>query len=834
MLYRLPVAFFFFSFLPLATFAAGPDEVTLVSRGGDPLPIVVSKSASQGVRQSADTLASYLGKMSGAKFAVGVGDQNKAIRVGRLNDFSDWELGISLTWEKGDPTRREDYWLKSTSGGLNVLGTTDLAVEHAVWDLLYRLGYRQFFPGKTWEVIPKRPTISIAVDVHEHPDFYARRIWYGFGAWDYAAKPYQEWCARNRCTSGLKLNTGHAYDGIISRNKGAFQAHPEFLGLLNGERKSTKLCISNPALRELVIQDALAQFVRNPEQDSVSVDPSDGLGWCECEKCQAMGSISDRALTLANAVAEAVNKKYPGKYVGMYAYSAHSPPPNLRVHPQVVTSVATAFIRGGYTVDQLMEGWHQRGATLGVREYLSVNTWDRDLPGKSRGSNLKYVREKIPHFHERGAKFFSAESSDNWGPNGLGYYLAARMLWNADEANQADALVEDFLDKCFGSAKQPMAEFYQLIDGSSQPLMSDHLIGRMYRLLQEARSLTNDEAVQKRLDDLVLYTRYVELWFDYAHSDDEVRQTNFEKWIRHVYRMRETMMVHAKALYRDVVRRDKKVAIPENATWNIPENKNPWKSSKPFTREELNQFVRQGILNRRLRGFESVKFSTNLVPAAKLSLREVPTGKMGLYSRGKRTYYTWVDDPSQSITLTVSGGRIYKDRGDVAIHLDRADQLDRESAKTGEPVDSASVPPDGKERTILLKPGQKGLHVITVSDGGAGTIVQWQAGQPMTVISNQDQPASFHGRWSLYFYVPKNTKIVGGYSSGPGKLLDGNGKLIHTFEDKPGYFRVRVETEQDRKLWKFENCAGQRLLMTVPPGLARSTKELLVPAEIVE
>ncbi|MCA9067803.1 MAG: hypothetical protein KDA84_02710, partial [Planctomycetaceae bacterium] len=341
-----------------------------------------------------------------------------------------------------------------------------------------------------------------------------------------------------------------------------------------------------------------------------------------------------------------------------------------------------------------------------------------------------------------------------------------------------------------------------------------------------AKSLTNKEAVQRRLDDLVLYTRYVELWFDYAHSDGEVRQANFEKLIRHVYRMRETMMVHAKALYRDVVRRDKRVTIPENATWNISEDKNPWKSSEPFTRHELDQFIEQGFENRSLRGFEPIQFSTNLVPTGKLSLPKVPTGKMGLYSRGKRTYYTWVDESSQSIELTVSGGRIYKDRGDVVIHLYRANQL--------EALDSATVPPDGKERTISLKPRQKGLHIITVSDGGAGTIVQWQSDQPMTVISSLDQPASLHGRWSLYFYVPKNTKIVGGYSAGPGKLLDGNGKLVHTFEDKPGYFRVTVGAGRDGKLWKFENCAGQRLLMTVPPTLARSTEELLLPAESVE
>lgn len=831
---RLLLVILYVSIVPSAAFAAEPESVTLVSRGRDPLPIVVGKSASQSVRDSAESLASYLGQISGAKFSVGMGEETKAIRVGRVSDFPKGTLGISPDWKIDSPTRREDYWLRSHAAGLDLIGTTDLAVEHAVWDLLHRLGYRQFFPGKNWEVIPKQNSLSIAIDKHEHPDYLARRIWYGFGAWDYAAEPYQAWCARNRCTSGIKLNTGHAYDGIISRHKRDFQAHPEYLGLTDGERKSTKLCISNPELRALVIRDAQSQFSRTPMPDSVSVDPSDGLGWCECDKCQELGSISDRALTLANAVAEAVNHKHPGKYVGMYAYSAHSPPPNLRVHPQVVISVATAFIRGGFSVDELMEGWHRKGATLGVREYFSVNTWDRDLPGKSRGSKLDYVREKIPHFHEQGARFFSAESSDNWGPNGLGYYLAGRMLWDTEEANQTEALVDDFLDKCFGSAKQPMAKFYRLIDGSNSPLLSDHLMGQMYRLLDEAKSLTNDEGVQKRLDDLVLYTRYVELWFDYAHSQGEIRQANFETLIRHVYRMRETMMIHAKALYRDVVRRDKRVTIPENATWNIPEDKNPWKSRKPFAREELDQFLRSGIRNRPLRGFDPVTFSTNLVLASKLPLNEVPLGKMGLYSRGRRTYYTWVDASSQIIDLTVKGGRIYKDRGHATVQIDQANPANPDFPRNQVPLDSASIPPDGKERAISLKPRQKGLHLITVSDGGAGTIVGWQANQPMTVISSLDQPASFHGRWSLYFYVPKNTKVVGGYSSGPGKLLDGNGKLIHTFQNKPGYFRVPVERDAGGTLWKFENCAGQRLLMTVPPCLARSGEELLLPVELIE
>ena len=61
---------------------------------------------------------------------------------------------------------------------------------------------------------------------------------------------------------------------------------------------------------------------------------------------------------------EAVNRKHPGKLVGMYAYASHSPPPAIRVHPQVIVSVATGFIRGGFTVEELIEGWSRQGATL--------------------------------------------------------------------------------------------------------------------------------------------------------------------------------------------------------------------------------------------------------------------------------------------------------------------------------------------------------------------------------------------------------------------------------------------------------------------------------------
>jgi hypothetical protein len=350
----------------------------------------------------------------------------------------------------------------------------------------------------------------------------------------------------------------------------------------------------------------------------------------------------------------------------------------------------------------------------------------------------------------------------------------------------------------------------------------------MYRLLAEARQKTDNPAVQQRLDDLTLYARYVELFFDYSNAEGDERQQNFEQMIRHVYRMRETMMVHAKALYRDVAARDKKVEIPAAAAWSVPEERNPWKSSEPFPREGLELMVRDGIAQRKLRDFEPADFSGNLVPSSSLELKDASPGDFGLYNRGTRNYYTWVADPGQPIRLTLEGGRVYQDRGNVRVSLHAAGELDLF------PQAIQEVPPDGKEHTIELKAPHRGLFAITISDGGAGTVARWPAGQPMTLLSSPDQPADFHGRWSLYFYVPKGTQTVGGYSSGPGTLLDSQGRAVHTFDKKPGFFSVPVEASEQGKLWKFERCSGQRLLMTVPPCLARSAEELLLPAEVVK
>ena len=820
----------------LAATARG-ESVPLARDGSARQPIVLAEQASAAIRRSAATLAEYLGRISGAEFPVTTGDGSRGIAVGLAADFP--ALGLEGVWLHPGLYDRERYRLRSHADGLVVVGASELAVEHAVWDLLYRLGYRQFFPGPTWEVVPEVRELRIAVDTDQAPDYHSRRIWYGFGPWDYAEEPYRQWCSRNRTASALGLSTGHAYGGIVSAKRAEFARHPEYFALVDGRRQSghenAKFCISNPGLRQLVVQYATEYLDQNGDADSISVDPSDGGGWCECEACARLGSVSDRAVTLANEVADAVAPR--GKLVGMYAYNYHSPPPRVRVQPQVVISVATSFLKGGLTVDEIMAGWSAQGATVGVREYYSVNTWDRDLPGRARGSDLAYLAKSIPEFHARGARFLSAEASDNWGPNGLGYYVASRILWDVDEAQRVPELVDDFLHRAFGPAWEPMAEFYQQLDRSRPHLVFDDQLGRMYRALAQARQRADRRDIQVRLDQLVQYTRYADLYDRYAQAEGVARQAAFEALIRHAYRMRTTMLVHAKALYRDLVGRDKRVAIPEEARWNVPEGRNPWKSSEPFSRDELAGFLDQGIASRSLAemDFAPVAFSEDLTPAKPLCLPAVPPGEIGA-GRGEQTYFAWIDDPPRPLELQITGGLIahYRDRGNVRIELWRIGGASETGERETMVAQDASVPPDGREHTVRLAARERGLHKIVINDGSDMTRVTWAAGTPITLRSGLDQPLNLSGRWTLYFYVPRGAPVVGLFGGGAGQVVDADGKPALRLDDrKLGYYSVPVAAGQDGRLWKIQNAGGAVRLLTVPPYLARSGDELLLPRETV-
>jgi hypothetical protein len=278
----------------------------------------------------------------------------------------------------------------------------------------------------------------------------------------------------------------------------------------------------------------------------------------------------------------------------MNAYNYHAPPPSIPANPQVLVTVATALTRGGYTMDDLIEGWSAVTKRLGIREYYSVNMWDHDMPAKSRASNIDYLKRTIPEFYAKGARVISAQSGDNWGANGLGYYLAGRMLWDVSKAQNIDKITDDFLTNSFGSAKEPMRDFYRQLDSSRPHHDISAQLGRMFSSLDRARQLANTPEINARLDDLVLYVHYVDLYQRYLSSRGTKRQRAVEELLRFAYRIRFSNMVYTKAIPRVLAKKDKSVTIPP-AVWNDSKHESVWKSSKQFTYEQLANFIKDGL-----------------------------------------------------------------------------------------------------------------------------------------------------------------------------------------------------------------------------------------------
>ncbi len=872
--------------------ATSPDSsnsaVVLAIGSKTSLTVVTAAGATERTVTAARELAEMLGRITGATYPLGNGDGATGIAVGTTADFPALAGGRLAP---GDMFRREEYLIRTHPQGVHLVGATELAVEHAVWDFLHRLGFRQFFPGEIWEIVPKAETITISLDAFEKPSFLARTVGKG-GDWrPWQRKNWDQWERRNRMVSGLALRTSHQYQAIHAAKESIFREHPEYLGLIDGMRRSTKFCISNPGLRQVVVDFALDYFTNNPTAESISMEPSDGGSWCQCEACAQLGSISDRAVILANAVAEAVTTRVGRRIIGLSAYNEHAPVPQVRLHSNVWVSVATHQRKGGETFDELMAGWRRQGAGgLGAGEAYCTRVWDFYLPGKPRGSSMPYICQTIPHYYKLGARRVGGWTADSWGPVGLGNYLVSRLLWNVEEAKTADRVVEDFLRLCFPASRQPMEQIYRLLyqfnDHDPRPLISVDLIGRMYRTLGEALALATDPQECARVSALVLYTRFVELHLVCERADptprpprtadpkalftpeatlDDLsldenpppvassvgephseRQRVFRDLIRHAYRThRTTHMIDSNYLFSDAPDVFASCGLPRGVGRFTSEEEDPWKDGRPFTDAEVDAIVQSGIAANPLLDFETIRFSDQLAPAPKL----VPAGtepesgakRAGGYdghAGSVHVIYTWVDQGPSDIRLQVTGGLGARNKGNVDVRLFTRDALD----ENGTPAPVArdkSVPPDGETREIVLRTPHSGLHWLEVRSAGDRSRVRFvDPTLAHTVESGVERPQfSVLQDWRLCFYVPKGTARIGGYTDDlHGVMRDGSGKTVLAFASlaHPGNFSVPVPAGTDGQVWWLEQCRNRRVLMTVPPYLAPSPAELLLPAEVVE
>lgn len=692
------------------TAARAAEAVPLARDGRALLPGVVAAEASPGVRAVAVELAGYLTRITGAEFAVREGDGKSGIVLGTQAQFPDPALNRALEI-RDTYDGREAYVIRTEPGRVRLIGATEQGASHAAFRLLEEIGCRWFFPAPEWEVIPSVPDLRVSLNVDDRPAFVARRIWYGYGYFaDREKRPQRDteaWQRRNRLAGSHSIQNAHAWQAIIAENKALIAEHPEYLALVKGKRQGMQLCVSNPAVRKLMIEWALRQCRKYPERDMVSLELSDNTEHCECAECAKLGSVSDRVFGLANEAARAVAKAFPGKMVGMLAYSDHSMPPDFALEPNVYVMLTAGFNRGEYTFDELLERWAKKAKRLGIYLYLSYWSGDHDIPPGMNGANLAYLREKTPAVARAGATSMDCQAGNNWGLYGRGYYIANKLMWNPRA--DVDALLRDFYEKAFGPAAPAMRRYYERLDPGNHPLMSAHLLGLALRDVEEACRLAKDRPdVLARLDQLKQYLHYVRLRWDYDHEREiEKKLALGVAGMTQAYRTRYTYMNHwnaVRAWGREMAREYNK---PE---WLDAKTPKPWEVETPVTPEETERVFREDLAYFQPQEMLQATFSERLVPAGLPA--EKPAGlSLKLLGGGGACFVLYSQGEPLECTITADTHGQRRNRPDAVYTL---------TDGAGNVIRTGRLPLDGEPCPLKLAVPAAGAYRLTVNDYASG------------------------------------------------------------------------------------------------------------------
>lgn len=455
-------------------------DIVLTRDGAPAAKIVVSEEASEFTRKAADDLQYYIEKVSGASLPVVAPgekispDYKTKILVGRG--------AVDRKTEKNAGNLEPDgFIISSGAHTLQISGSNDQGTLFGVYELIQLAGVRFCWPGEKGVIIPSLPDISFPrLEIEQEPDFPIREIRGGFGR--VSKVDYNRFLPAFKLTWPHRSGVGHAYSGLVPGY--LIESRPDLFALVDGERRETQLCTTNPDVVELVSKRLIEGLEKNPERSMRSICPNDGLGFCECDRCRALdlelaeaagdsvaiiaaeldpeliqGSISGRLTVFNNAIARRVTVKFPDATFGFYAYANYvNPPIGTPVHPSLriylahmpwdychFHPVSDTTCRMNSVFRSYLKGWSEASGGVVLREYWGhFAVWGPFPAHRAIAGDLKY-------YHELGnISGAHSEWFDNWPMQWLNFHVAARLLW--DSSADVDSIVADTCEGLFGPA----------------------------------------------------------------------------------------------------------------------------------------------------------------------------------------------------------------------------------------------------------------------------------------------------------------------------------------------------------------------------------------------
>jgi hypothetical protein len=324
--------------------------------------------------------------------------------------------------------------------------------------------------------VPQSAELRVgSLKVQAKPAFeYREPFWYpAFNA---------EWAVRNRAngqSSRIPQDLGgcirykgfvHTFFPLVPPEK-YFAEHPEWYSLLKTNRTSrqAQLCLSNPKLREFVVERVKQWLRESPEAGILSVSQNDWHGACECADCKALddaeGSRAGSLLAFVNYVAEKIEPEFPHVAIDTLAYQyTRKPPKSIKPRPNVIVrlcSIECNFrepldnpVNATFAAD--IKGWAKMCQRLYIWDYTTdFAHYVQPHPNWfTLGPNLRFFQEhNVRGVFEQGA--YQSHGSEMAELRG---WVLAQLLWNPRADDRA--LINEFLEGYYGPDAAPHLRKY--------------------------------------------------------------------------------------------------------------------------------------------------------------------------------------------------------------------------------------------------------------------------------------------------------------------------------------------------------------------------------------
>lgn len=379
---------------------------------------------------------------------------------------------------------------------------------------------------------------------------------------------WQDWLTQNQWNN-YEGPIVHAWQGFISSYQNIFKQHPEYLaekdGIRPGYGKINKLCVSNKNVQSLFTEYTVSRIKANPHYKFISVEPSDGAGFCTCKECSKLGSISNQVFYLANIVGKAIKKDYPQKQIGLYAYYLHSEVPDFKLEDNIKVIVIPQGFQTIYTPLGMMEAWKKHHQNLGLYDYFGIPQWTGDQPR----INVEYFASNITFANKNDIDLLTYEAGTSINAIIISTLLSKMAMNPGLKWND---VYEKFLSDCFKDSRVAIKRLFDR--WHTYGIMDVNEINFSLYDLNEAAALAGNKDEIQRIRDLKAYLLYIIAYKEWSVNRDE--RALVEKYFDYVYRSSNRNIVNIKALITQYTKHFNKIPELNEKYKYINAQHKPW------------------------------------------------------------------------------------------------------------------------------------------------------------------------------------------------------------------------------------------------------------------